>query len=74
MTSRIKSKFRSNKSRVVWTVPPAARPVPGRGGFASANHAQAEAFGWLPGKLYEPNGERECARRRRQIAAGQLKP
>ena len=28
---------------------------------------------WWRGKRYRPNGARECARRQRQMAAGQLK-
>lgn len=44
----------------------------------SAPHATSRRFAASrrlrrPSKLYKPNGARECARRRRQIALGQLR-
>lgn len=45
---------------------PAAPHLPPRIGGAAPRRRR-------PSKYYTPNGERECARRRRQIANGQLR-
>lgn len=66
-----KSGRENYKSRVVWhlprTDPKTRRELLRSQGFT------VRAHGIAYGKMYEPNGDRETARRRRQIGRGQLK-
>lgn len=59
------------KTRVYWSVPPTDTKT--KAALLRAQGFTARAYGLLPGKMYEPNGDRETERRRRQIARGQLK-
>jgi len=62
-----------SRSHVVWHIAPNQTRTPPKGSRHHHLYAQKDAYGWLPGKLYAPNGDREVARRRRQIERGQLK-
>ncbi len=75
MATRMKNGYRQKTaSSVLWHIAPNQGMKPPAGAFRR-NHiyAQKVAYGFNHGKLYEPNSERECARRRRQIAAGSLR-
>ena len=62
-----------SKSHVVWHVPPEPPTMNPPHRKLDHRDAQKDAFGWLPGKLYQPNGNREVERRRRQLERRQLK-
>lgn len=76
MASRTKNGFRkvAASKNVYWHIAPGQGMKPPSGAFRR-NHvfAQKRAEGINHGKTLAPHGERECARRRRQIAAGQLR-
>lgn len=77
MSSRIKHGYRQKTaSKVFWNIAPGqGMKSPGGkfGGRRNHIYAQKRAEGISWGKTYAPNGEQECARRRRQIKEGRLR-